>query len=121
MAATWPAYAQVDASTYRIDYDPVLDTERFEDGFLRQRKQRSRALARHRLTALVPNASRSAFQSWIKTTLNGGADEFNFTPPGEAAAVKARIDGGRVRWQAASTAEPIQWAVTLSLLVLEVA
>lgn len=117
----WPAYALVDAGTYRIDYDPALDVERFEDGFTRQRKRRSRALVRHRLTALVPNASRAAFQTWIKDTLNHGAAEFNFTPPGAANAVKARIEGGRVRWQAATTGEPMQWAVTLSLLVLEAA
>ena len=116
-AQVWPAYARLSRDAYSEEHVPAVEIERFEDGFLRQTATRSKMPVRIGVSALIEAGDRAAFQIWLKTTLNHGSKSFDFTPPGEAAAITAQIAGGRVRWRLAFR-EPPTWSATMTLEAL---
>ena len=105
----------MDARSFAEDFSPALESERFADGFVRQKRAREKATARLSITALLDHADKAAFQAWLKDDLKHASEPFDFTPPGEGRGGQGE-DRGRARAPAPCPrpGRPV-WAATMTL------
>lgn len=77
--------------------DPVVAREPMERGLPKQRRVNSDARVELALTVHFDTlAEAEAFETWFFTTIKGGQDFFDFTPPRGGATVQARVVGGQL-------------------------
>jgi len=116
----WPA-----SLSSQLEVGASLDRQR---GFLRSRtdvgpfKQRKRFTAVSRFysgTSLVNKAQKAAFETFYVTTVNEGADEFDFEDPDDFGTVQARFtDAPQFQGLVGGEGGVAQWRATFSLELL---
>lgn len=90
--AALPAYVKLLAEGYEKDRASAVSRTPFEDGMTKQLRTRSRVLITRSLTLGFDSlADYQAFITWFQTTINYGADWFDFTDPEDSVVKSARF------------------------------
>ena len=93
--SSFPAYAKLDQQGFKKTSGQSVLRSPMEDGFVKQMKWRAKTLrTRTVLYALDTLANRNSFEVWVDTTLNMGADWFDWTDPVSGTVRTARIVEG---------------------------
>lgn len=88
---SWPSYAEVQASGFRLGQDDSVERTPFDDGMVRQEKRSEAALATAEISAIVGADRLAAFRSWAKRQAHLW---FDFPTPLAEGTVRARVRGG---------------------------
>jgi hypothetical protein len=92
MAAFPHSYAKILAEGYEKDRASALVRTPMEDGMTKQLKVRSRVLVGRSFVVAIANLSDyQSFITWFQTTINYGADWFDFTDPEDSVVRTARV------------------------------
>ena len=76
---------------------PAVRRAEMDDRFVKQAKTTSKVLLKRPVQYLIRSkADKDAFLVFFNTTINRGADWFDWTDPYDAAVKTARIAGGRI-------------------------
>lgn len=115
--ATFPAYAKLGFDGFARDRESALDRTQMESGPPKQLKVKSRVMVARPVVYFFDSLSDyNSFITWFQTTINFGADWFDWTDPVDAAVKTARIVNGKLdkemprrktldRWQIGFTIE----------------
>lgn len=92
MAAFPHAYAKVLAEGYEKDRATAVNRTVMEDGLIKQSKNKSRVLVTRVFTiSLATLSNYQDFITWFQTTINYGANWFDFTDPEDSVVRLARV------------------------------
>lgn len=95
--ATFPAYVKLGWRDTAEQPAPVVARSEMERGIAKQRRIAADTVVTVPVTLYFDSAADAAsFETWVYTTINGGADWFDFTLPRTATVVQARIVGGDI-------------------------
>jgi hypothetical protein len=95
MPAAFPAALKLMRDGFGKEPESVVNRTAFDDGMVKQAKAKTRALvARPVVYAADSKTDFDAFETFVNTTLNGGADWFNWTDPYDSVVKLARIVNG---------------------------
>lgn len=105
--ATWPAYANVALDSYsETRSSTVLRTE-MDDGPVKQARKSTRPIiTRQVVVQIYSSADYLAFMTWVRDTINGGADSFTFNDPIRGN-VDARIVNAEIKTEIIPAAKKI--------------
>jgi hypothetical protein len=94
MPAAFPAALKLMRDGFGKEPESVVNRTPFEDGMVKQAKAKTRALVpRPVVYAADSKTDYQAFETFFNTTINGGADWFDWTDPLDAVVKLARIVG----------------------------
>ena len=97
MAATFPSYAKLLIAGFGEQAAPGVLRTQMESGPAKQLKTKSRVeVQRPARIRVMSKADYLLFMVWFKTTINQGADWFDWTDPVAGSTVSARIVGGQL-------------------------
>ena len=92
--ATFPTYAKILASGFAEQRESALLRTEMESGPPKQAKIKSRVMVTRPVSILLQSrADYLSFVDWFRTTLNEGADWFDFTDPVTQTVKSARFVG----------------------------
>lgn len=95
--AAFPAYPVLLFDGYARKPDAAIKRSDSESGPPKQLKTKSRVLHTRPVTYLLASkADLDAFETWFESTINFGADWFDWTDPYDSAVKSARIAGGAI-------------------------
>ena len=98
MTATLPSYVKIHASGFGEERESALIRTEMESGPPKQAKVRSRVMVNRPVNLLVSSkADYLTFITWFGSTINQGADWFNFTDPVDGTTKLARIKNGDIK------------------------
>lgn len=93
--ATFPAYPLLLFNGYRENPESGIRRGEMESGPAKQLKSKSRvAVVREVDYLLISAADKTAFETWFRSTINMGADWFDWTDPADQVVRSARIVSG---------------------------
>lgn len=102
--ATFPTYADLLRAGFAQQRGPAVQRTDMESGPPKQLKTKSRVMVSRPVAYLLRTAANYAsFITWFQTTINYGADWFDWTDPVDANVKSARIVGGTLQSE-----EPIE-------------
>ena len=114
-AATWPAYAKVEADGYTLTQDTDVRRTPFDDGLVRQEKRFTGAMTVRGLSALLADdATRGRFQGWARRYAHTW---FAWTDPDDGVTRRVRVRGGAgaIRYTARVTGGNRRWVLACEL------
>lgn len=95
--ATWPSYALLGWNDTAEEMQPIVERSQMERGVAKQRRTQADVVVTCPVTVYFNSAANAAlFETWVYTTLNGGADWFDFTSLRTGGTVQMRIVGGDI-------------------------
>jgi hypothetical protein len=95
--ATFPNYVKLGWRDTAEQPAPVVLRSEMDRGIAKQRRVSADTVVTVPVTAYFDSATDSAnFETWVYTTIHGGADWFDFTLPRTGATVQARIVNGDI-------------------------
>lgn len=100
--AAFPAYGTLYKYSEKPGINPVLRSQ-FERGPVKQTKILSKQLYEMSIQYVFSNSEYGTWKTWYDTTINRGADYFDFTHPMSGSTISARIKDGQFSAQPFST------------------
>lgn len=113
-AVDFPAYGQLDLSSYQEAPASALERTEMDAGPPKQPLTRHRVLESRSVTYLFTGAEYASFKDWVQTTLNRGRDWFNWVEPVDGATIEVRIVGGVYQAKPGGLGE-LTWAVSFHI------
>ena len=113
--ADFPAYLKLLREGFGKEPEPIISRTPMDDGMVKQAKVKARALVGR--TVRYAADTKADFQSWetfFNTTVNAGADWFNWTDPLDGAVKLARVVQGSY------SATPINGALTRWVIAMRI-
>lgn len=96
--AAFPNYVVLLNKGYEVSRASALKRTQFDDGFSKQYKRFSRVLVERPVVyGAKSKADYTSFITWFNTTINRGADWFDWTDPKSGTVVTARIKDGKIQ------------------------
>lgn len=114
--ATWPSYAKLRHEGFAEQREPALLRTEMESGPPRQAKVKSRVMVTRQVVIDIESGANYAlFKTWFGTTINEGADWFDWTDPVDSVSKSARFAGGGFSAAPISNAVAGKWLVRASI------
>jgi len=111
----FPAFAQFVMDGYAIEPVDGVQRDEMEDGYIQQGPANSRTLYQQLVTyRLHSNAERQDFEAW-RVALGRGALHFAWPDPADGATKRARIVGGKVRYEPLTKTRVDEWLVSFTV------
>lgn len=113
--ATWPSYAKILRDGYAEQRESALLRTEMESGPPRQTKIKSRVMVTRPVAILLESGTDyQSFLAWYKTTINEGADWFDYVDPVTGSTISMRFSGGGLSAQPlAASSGP--WRISASI------
>jgi len=116
--AAFPSYMILLRDGFSIKRNSAVQRTEMEDGFAKQRKRWSRVLVSRSVSyGTRTKADYESFITWFNSTINRGADWFDWTDPVTATVKQARIKGGVIEDEAPEDPMLTWWTVKFTLEV----
>lgn len=117
--AAFPTYGKLLLTEFAEAPESALLRTEMESGPPKQAKIRSRVMVRRSLAMDYSMAEYTTFKTFFRTTINGGADWFDWVDPLDGVTKLARIVAGNPAYNAQpytySEGAPLRWKVTFAL------
>ena len=116
--AAFPSYAKILYSGFAVKRRSAVKRTEFEDGFAKQAKRWSRVLVERTVSyGFSSKADYESFITWFNTTINRGADWFDWTDPVTSTIKTARIKGGDLEEEVPESTLLTHWKIRFTLEV----
>lgn len=116
--ATFPTYVFLLKDGFGQKRASAVQRTSFEDGFAKQRKRWSRVLVERSVTyGTHTKADYQSFIAWFNTSINRGADWFDWTDPVDGVVKTARIKGGVIDSETPFDPMLTKWDIKFTLEV----
>lgn len=116
--ATFPTSPFLLKDGFSVKRRPAVQRSEFEDGFAKQRKRWHRVLVERPVVyGFRSKADYTSFITWFNSTINRGADWFDWTDPVSNTVKTARIKGGDLESETPEDPMLEKWAVKFVLEV----
>lgn len=117
--ATFPTYGTLLARGYKEQRQPGMLRSEMEGGVPKQRPRQSQWLVQRPVTYRFTAAEYETFITWVRDTINLGADWFTWTDPRTSTSKTARIVSGDISDAAPVNAVAAKWDVRFILETVE--
>lgn len=114
--ASLPSYAKMRHQGFAEQRESALLRTDMESGPPRQAKVKSRVLVTRQVVIDIDSGTNyAAFKTWFGTTINEGADWFEWTDPVDGVLKQARFAGGGFSGAPVSTSVAGKWLLRASI------